>query len=106
MELSISPFRTPRPFSQAFTNRNTTRRSRQHDECCQKLSENLHVPGDQVLVAIARISKVTVEVAGMIQRISEEPDYAAFALMHVKTLRMMLDETKRILTPEQLEHSQ
>jgi hypothetical protein len=79
--------------------------SRQHEDCCQKLSENLHVPGDQVLVAIARISKITVEVAGMIHRISEDHDYAAYALMHVKTLKSLLDETKRTLTTEQLQHS-
>ena len=80
-------------------------RSRQHDESCQKLSENLHIPGDQVLVAISRISKIAVEVAGMLQRVSEDPDYAAQSLLHIKTLQLLLDQTKSTLTPEQLSHS-
>jgi hypothetical protein len=81
-------------------------RSRQHEESCQKLSENLHIPGDQVLVAISRISKVTVEVAGMIQRVTEDPEYAANTLLYIKPLRLLLDQVKSTLTSEQLGHSQ
>ncbi|KAF2690512.1 hypothetical protein K458DRAFT_289235 [Lentithecium fluviatile CBS 122367] len=79
--------------------------SPQHEESCQKLSQNLHIFGDQVLVAITRISKVSIEAASMIQRLSEDPEYAAHALLHVKTLRLMLDQTKSSLTPEQLHHT-
>jgi hypothetical protein len=59
-----------------------------------------------VLVAVARISKVAVEVASMMQRVSEDPEYAAQALLHIKSLQLLLDQTKSMLTSEQLQHSQ
>lgn len=59
-----------------------------------------------MLVAITRISKVAVEVSCMMQRVSEDPEYATQALLHVNTLRLLLDQTKSTLTPEQLQHSQ
>lgn len=41
--------------------------SPQIEDSCRRLSQNFDIPGDQVLVAITRISKVSVEASNMVQ---------------------------------------
>ncbi|KAF2451176.1 hypothetical protein P171DRAFT_467820 [Karstenula rhodostoma CBS 690.94] len=71
---------------------------------CDNLSRNLDNTGDVVLVAMARISRVSVDAYNTLQQIQDDPPSAAYALHQVKALRTMLDVVKGGLSQEQLQN--
>ena len=74
-------------------------------ESCHRLSLTDGVPGDSILVAMARISKVAVEGARIVQRLHEDPDYAVHVILHINALRTLFADVKTALTAEQLGNS-
>jgi hypothetical protein len=77
----------------------------QLEEHCQKLSLNHSILGDQILVALARISKISNEAAKILQLLSEIPNYGTHAIFQAKSLQAMLDQVRLNLTPQLLESS-
>ncbi|OAG09666.1 uncharacterized protein CC84DRAFT_1160770 [Paraphaeosphaeria sporulosa] len=71
---------------------------------CDNLSQNLDNTGDIVLVAMARISRVSVDAYNTLQQIQDDPPSAAYALHQVKALRAMLDMVKSGLSQAQLQN--
>ncbi|KAL5391135.1 hypothetical protein PMIN06_009252 [Paraphaeosphaeria minitans] len=69
---------------------------------CDNLSQNLDNKDDIVLVAMARISRVSVDAYNTLQQIQDGPPSAACALHQVKALRIMLDVVKGGLSQTQL----
>ena len=79
--------------------------SSQIETSCRRLLQS-NISGDKVLVALANISKVSMNAANMIRRLSEEPDYAIHVIFQIQTLRTMLDQVQTAMGAEQLQHSQ
>lgn len=71
---------------------------------CDNLSRNLDNTGDLVLVAMARISRVSVDAYNTLQQIQDDPASATFALHQVKALRTMLDVVKSGLSEVQMQN--
>jgi hypothetical protein len=71
---------------------------------CDRLSQNLDNTGDIVLVAFARISRVSVDAYNTLQQIQDDPPSATYALHQVKALRTMLDVVKGGLSNAQLQN--
>ena len=71
---------------------------------CDRLSKNVDNKGDTVLVAMARISRVSVEAYNILQSIQDDPESAPHAVHQIKALRIMLDVVKGGLTPDQLQN--
>lgn len=69
---------------------------------CDRLSKNVDNKGDMVLVAMARISRVSVEAYNTLQSLQDDLDSAPHAIHQIKALRIMLDVVKGGLTQEQL----
>jgi hypothetical protein len=71
---------------------------------CDRLSQNFDNKGDIVLVAMARISRVSVDAYNTLEQIRDDPPSANFALHQVKALRIMLDVVKGGLLKTQLQN--
>lgn len=71
---------------------------------CDQLSENLENAGDVVLVAMARISRVSVDAYHTLQQIQDDPPSATYAFHQIKGLRTMFDMVKGGLTRAQLQN--
>ncbi|KAF2999785.1 hypothetical protein E8E13_005795 [Curvularia kusanoi] len=61
--------------------------------------------GDRVLVALARLSKVALEAGDMYREASDNPDTTVHPAFSIAPLKCSLNQTKDMLTPEQLQHS-
>lgn len=72
-------------------------------EACDRLSQNLDNKGDMVLVAMARISRVSVEAHHNLQHVCDDIANAPQALHQIKALRIMLDVVKGGLTADQMQ---
>ncbi|KAF1965237.1 hypothetical protein BU23DRAFT_519906 [Bimuria novae-zelandiae CBS 107.79] len=72
---------------------------------CDRLSRNLDNKGDTILVAMARIARVSVDAYNTLVQIQDDPDTALHALHQVRALKVMLDMVKNGLTPDQLQNS-
>lgn len=74
-------------------------------KACEKLSHNLGNEGDMNLVAMARISRVSVDACNALQQVQDDPESAPYAIHQIRALRVMLDVVKGGLTPEQLQNN-
>ncbi|KAF2795193.1 hypothetical protein K505DRAFT_302533 [Melanomma pulvis-pyrius CBS 109.77] len=74
----------------------------QMDEAILKLSEEHQCPEDELLVALARISKVSEDAAALIRYGFEDTESVGPALIHVKSLRNSLDQVRNLLSADLL----
>ncbi|KAJ4296886.1 hypothetical protein N0V90_006934 [Kalmusia sp. IMI 367209] len=72
---------------------------------CDRLAQNVDNNGDAVLVAMARISRVSVDAYNTIQQILDDPASASHAVSQVRALRTMLDMVKSSFTHAQQQDS-
>lgn len=79
--------------------------SSQLDSACSILSAHREVEGDQILVALARLSKVALEAGDIYRQGSDDPDTTIHPAFSIGPLKCSLNQTKEMLTPEQLQHS-
>jgi hypothetical protein len=73
------------------------------DHCAQQLSSHPECPEDRVLVAIARISRVSSDAAKVMRRADEE---ATSVLLHIMPLKAALDGVKATLSEALLTNSE
>lgn len=79
--------------------------SSQLESACTILSAHREVDGDQILVALARLSKVALEAGEIYRQVSDDPDATIHPAFSIAPLKCSLRQTKDMLTPEQLQHS-
>lgn len=79
--------------------------SSQLESACRILSAHSEVDGDRVLVALARLSKVALEAGDVYRQVSDDPDTTIHPVFSITPLKCYLDQTRDMLTAEQLQHS-
>ncbi|KAF2703314.1 hypothetical protein K504DRAFT_392946 [Pleomassaria siparia CBS 279.74] len=75
----------------------------QMDDAIVQLTKDCQCSGDEVLVAIARISKVCEDAANLMRHGSEDPESIGSALLAIKLLRGSLEQVRTLLSPEILQ---
>lgn len=78
----------------------------QLESACSILHAHSEVEGDQILVALARLSKVALEAGDIYRQVSDDPDTTIHPAFSIAPLKCSLNQTKENLTPKQLRHSQ
>ncbi|KAF1955828.1 hypothetical protein CC80DRAFT_548896 [Byssothecium circinans] len=76
--------------------------ARQFEEHCEKLASNHSIPGDQVLVAITRIFRISNQASQTLQSVAETPAHGAHIFFQIRSLNQMLEQIQMGLTPEVL----
>ncbi|KAF2645528.1 hypothetical protein P280DRAFT_465347 [Massarina eburnea CBS 473.64] len=76
----------------------------QLEEHCRKLASN-PIPGDQVLVAITRISRISVEAGRALQTLCEIPECITHVLLQIRSLQHALQQVQMNLAPELLQNN-
>jgi len=71
----------------------------------QNLSNNPECPGDQVLIAMARIAKVSQDASGAINARPDAADAVGVPILHVKLLRSSLEYVRSQFSQELLQNS-
>lgn len=72
---------------------------------CDNLSRNIDNKGDVAIVAMTRISRVSVDAYSTLQQIQDDPPSGNYAMHQVKALQTMLDMVKNSLTQAQLQNT-
>lgn len=83
----------------------TLRWGPQMDEAIKKLSEEGEWPGDEMLVAITRLSRLSDDAVILIRYGPDSPERGGPALIHVKSLRESLSQVRGSLSAALLQNS-
>jgi hypothetical protein len=75
------------------------------DEAIKTLSEEAEWPGDDVLVAMTRLSRISDDAAILIRYGPNDVERAGPALIHIKFLRESLNQVKSSLSTTLLQNS-
>lgn len=79
--------------------------SSQLESACSILAAHSEVEGDRVLVALARLAKVALDAGDIYREVSDNPDTTIHPAFSIAPLKCSLNQTKEMLTAEQLQHS-
>lgn len=79
--------------------------SSQIEEACQSLDRELEAEGDEVLVAIARLSRISITAADIARRAVDDPTAAKHAALSIEPLRMTLEALESSVKPGVLKYS-
>jgi hypothetical protein len=78
--------------------------SSQMEEACDSLSTARECEGDSILVTAARLAKIAVSAAEVSRRASDGHNTARHAMMAIDPLIMALNDFRKSLTLETLQH--
>lgn len=78
--------------------------SSQMEEACDSLSVDAECEGDVILVAAARLTKIAVSAAEVSRRASDDHNTTKHAMMAIDPLILSLNNFKKSLPVEQLQH--
>lgn len=79
--------------------------SSQLESACSILTAHSEVEGDRFLVAIARLAKVALDAGEVYRQAADDPDTTVHPAFSIAPLKLSLNQTKDMLSPEQLQHS-
>jgi len=88
-----------------ITGHDTMRWGSQMDEAIKTLGEEPEWPGDDILVAMTRLSRISDDAAILIRYGPDDSERAGPALIHIKSLRESLNQVKSSLSTTLLQNS-
>jgi hypothetical protein len=74
------------------------------EDCDQLLSEG-ETEGDAILVAMARISRVLIQIAELNRHLYDHPESTRHTSLHIPPLKALLEDVKGMLSDQQRQHS-
>jgi hypothetical protein len=74
------------------------------EEDCKKLASDREAGDDEMLVAMARISRICMQATEVFRLLNDGPENGGHSALHISSLKKSLDECRALLSDRQEQH--